>query len=202
MSQFDISRCLFFIISVWIGLSCCQVSPKERGSKSGCTPWTIVLVLVWSLFKIRYPKGDIVELSSAFSPPPFISFIASLTFSFLPARRWWRRSAVFPNFEPNVTAIKKRHAIERPGIGGHAHNNFLEHLASTGFMGALAFLLFTLVWLWRTYQHQQLLFPFVVSFIVSGMTQYTFGDGENLFLIMSLFALSCIPLSRGSSTYS
>jgi O-antigen ligase len=32
-------------------------------------------------------------------------------------------------------------------------------------------------------------FAFVASFFVSGMTQYTFGDGENLFLIMGIWAV-------------
>ena len=99
----------------------------------------------------------------------------------------------YRNFEPNVLDIKKNYDIGHRHYGAHAHNNFLEHLASTGFMGALSFVLFTLSWLIHSYQREDVVgkisFPVVVSFIISGMFQYTFGDGENLFLLMLLWAL-------------
>ena len=99
----------------------------------------------------------------------------------------------YRNFEPNVVAIKKRHGISFEKYAGHAHNNFLAHLASTGLVGALSFLLFSLSWLVSCYRREDVVgritFPVVVSFIVSGMFQYTFGDGENLFLLMLLWAL-------------
>ena len=99
----------------------------------------------------------------------------------------------YRNFEPNVVSIKKRHGISFEHRSGHAHNNFLEHLASTGFFGSLSFLLFSLSWLVSCYRREDIVgrisFPVVVSFIVSGMFQYTFGDGENLFLLMLLWAL-------------
>ena len=46
------------------------------------------------------------------------------------------------NFEPNSKDIKIRHGISHAFYGGHAHNNYLEALASTGFLGALFFILF------------------------------------------------------------
>ena len=99
----------------------------------------------------------------------------------------------YRNFEPNVVDIKKRHGIAFEKYGGHAHNNFLEHLASTGFVGALSFLFFSLLWLVGSYKREdvmgKIMFPVVVSFIISGMFQYTFGDGENVFLLMLLWAL-------------
>ena len=99
----------------------------------------------------------------------------------------------YRNFEPHVVSIKKQHGIALENHGGHAHNNFLEHLASTGFVGAVSFLLFSLLWLVNSYKREDVVgkitFPIVVSFIVSGMFQYTFGDGENMFFIMLLWAL-------------
>ena len=78
-------------------------------------------------------------------------------------------------------------------MAGHAHNNFLEHLASTGILGGLAFVLFCLLWMIDSYRRKdvigEIIFPVTISFMVSGMVQYTFGDGENLFLLMLLWAI-------------
>jgi O-antigen ligase len=93
----------------------------------------------------------------------------------------------YRNFEQQVPVLKERYNIEYPERGGHAHNNVLEHLASTGLVGAIAFILFLGLWLGEAY-HKSWLFAFVISFITSGMVQYTFGDGENLFLILSMFS--------------
>lgn len=96
----------------------------------------------------------------------------------------------YKNFESIMISIKRKYWIHGYNDGAnHAHNNIIEHLASTGILGALAFLSFLILWLRETYRDHEVLFPFVVSFIVSGMTQYTFGDGENLFLIMTIFSL-------------
>ena len=103
----------------------------------------------------------------------------------------WKEKPIFGwgyrNFEPNVPQIKKRNNVSYPSIGGHAHNNFLEHLAATGIVGGLAFILFVALWLVESYKYNFIL-PFVVSFLISGLFQYTFGDGENLFLILTVFA--------------
>ena len=99
----------------------------------------------------------------------------------------------YRNFEPNSVDIKKRNGIAFENRSGHAHNNFLEHLASTGFVGVVSFLIFSLLWLVSSYKREDVVgritFPVVISFIVSGMFQYTFGDGENVFFIMLLWAL-------------
>ena len=96
----------------------------------------------------------------------------------------------YKNFEPYSREIRERYKIETSEDNlGHAHNNFLEHLASTGIIGLIAFLAFCFFWLKETYQREKFIFPFVLGFIVSGMTQYTFGDAENLFLILGIFSL-------------
>ena len=105
----------------------------------------------------------------------------------------------FKNFEANSTKIKKKYNIEYPDRPGHAHSNILEQLGSTGLLGCIAFLLFLFFWLRETYD-QPILFAFVVSFSISGLFQYTFGDGENVFLIMAIFAYSPYLLPTPSSS--
>lgn len=95
----------------------------------------------------------------------------------------------YRNFEANMIPIKIKHGIEFPERGGHAHNNILEHLASTGAIGVICVILFYLFWMLETYKFSFILFPVVINFLTSGLFQYTFGDGENLFLIMTLWAL-------------
>ncbi len=92
----------------------------------------------------------------------------------------------YRNFEPNVKEIKARHNIAYPNFGGHAHNNYLEHLASTGIVGFLAIIFFSLAWIFESYKRFELFFPLALSFFISGQAQYTFGDGENLFLLIPL----------------
>ncbi len=105
----------------------------------------------------------------------------------------------YKNFEPNVAKIKAQHKIERPKNVGHAHNNFLEHLASTGIIGFIIVLLFHGLWTKESYFDSGLLgivtFPLLINFFISGQAQYTFGDGENLFFILGLFSLhkSIVP---------
>lgn len=104
----------------------------------------------------------------------------------------------YKNFEANSNLIKKEHNLDFQYFRGHGHSNFFEHLASTGFIGLVLLLLFHIFWTIETYKRKDLigfvLFPFTINFFFSGQFQYTFGDGENLFLIMALYALSQINL--------
>jgi O-antigen ligase len=100
----------------------------------------------------------------------------------------------YRNFEPNVMAIKARHDIGWPKLGGHAHNNFLEHLAATGGLGALAFIAFFVLWAYEMIRRNDVIgeagLVFVVSCSVSGLFQYTFGDSANVFMIMAIYTLT------------
>ncbi len=95
----------------------------------------------------------------------------------------------YKNYEPHSKALKKKYDIPWSEHSGHAHNNYLEHLASTGIAGFIALLAFCLLWLKETYQRNEIIFPFVLAFLISGFTQYTFGDGENLFFLLGIFSL-------------
>lgn len=108
----------------------------------------------------------------------------------------------YKNFEPQVKAFKKKWNIGHAYFSGHAHSNFFEHLAATGFLGFLVLLLFHLFWLIEMYRRDdlwgQLMFPVVIAFFISGQVQYTFGDGENLFLILTLFSLSHVVVKKNN----
>lgn len=94
----------------------------------------------------------------------------------------------YKNFEPHSVDIKTRHKIEFAGIQGHAHSNYLEILASTGIIGLIVFLSFILFW-FRANPFTQ---AFVMTFFISGLFQVTWGDGENLFLIIIVYFLSLV----------
>ncbi|TNF30470.1 MAG: O-antigen ligase family protein [Deltaproteobacteria bacterium] len=123
------------------------------------------------------------------------------------AYRAWSEKPIlgwgFRNFEPNTVKIKEKYNIAHTTYGGHAHNNLLEHLASTGIIGFVLVGFFHLFWLLEMWQRDDwigdMILPFVVSFTVAGLFQYTFGDGENLFLITAIYALSLIPPAKGES---
>lgn len=108
----------------------------------------------------------------------------------------------YKNFESNVKELKAKYEIAYPQFQGHAHNNFLEHLASTGIIGFLALVFFHFAWAKESLCSKRLIdyiaLPFVVALTVSGMTQVTLGDGENLFLIMAFWAMTRIKTSESA----
>ena len=109
----------------------------------------------------------------------------------------------YRNFQPNVTSIKKKYDIAHPNRGGHAHNNLLEHLASTGILGFIAVLGFFVSWMYESYKRNDFIgkisFVFGVSFFTSGLFQYTFGDGENVFMLMGVWVISQIPVLKNKA---
>lgn len=125
---------------------------------------------------------------------------ASLAFLERPVLGWG-----FRNFEPHSAELKERYGFEKDVIRkrgqkpvrayfeSHAHNNFLEAFASTGFAGGLAFLAFALSW-WdeaRRSPHRLFLLPGVTAFLVSGCFENTFFDSEVLNCLMLLYLFTC-----------
>lgn len=102
----------------------------------------------------------------------------------------------FRQFEPNSSRLKEQYGLGDIQFAGHAHNNFFEHLASTGIIGFLALLFFHLFWFLEMMKRKDVVgditLPFIVAFSVSGLFQYNVGDAENLFMIMMVYALSQI----------
>ena len=106
----------------------------------------------------------------------------------------------FMNFESMSLGLKSKYHIEAAYMGGHAHSNYFELLASTGLLGFIAFMLWQIFWFKEMYGRKDLLgdmvMPLIVVFVVAGLTQATFTLGANLFLIMSLYAYSQVNLKK------
>ena len=100
------------------------------------------------------------------------------------------------NFEKMSVPLKIKYNIEADYFGGHAHSNYFEMLASTGIIGFLFFMLWQISWFIEMYRRDDLIgklgVPFIVVFVVSGLTQATFTLGANLFFIMPVYALTQI----------
>lgn len=97
------------------------------------------------------------------------------------------------NFEQHSVPIKKRYNIGELQFGGHAHNNFLEMLASTGIIGFTSYIIWLVLWFIEIYKRNDIVskisLPLFVAFIISGLTQSTISLGVNLFFIMGAYAI-------------
>jgi O-antigen ligase len=100
------------------------------------------------------------------------------------------------NFEQMAIPLKIKYNIEAVHFGGHAHSNYFEMLASTGLVGFTFFLLWQISWFIELYKRDDIIakigLPFIVVFVVGGLTQATFTLGANLFFIMPVYALTQI----------
>jgi O-antigen ligase len=100
-------------------------------------------------------------------------------------------------------AFRERPAGKRPKERpAHAHNNYLEAFASTGVFGGLAFLGFCFFWLvevFRSQRYRVLLLPLVSSFLLTGLFDCTFFDGEIASSVMLLYVLSQLLLDHEES---
>lgn len=98
------------------------------------------------------------------------------------------------NFEHYSLEIKHRYGYAKPDYGGHAHNSYLEVLASTGTIGFLAFLTWIGCWVVELFKRNDLWsnveLAVLGAFFVGGITQATISLGINLFFIMAIYALS------------
>jgi len=104
------------------------------------------------------------------------------------------------NFEKMSVSLKKKYNIEAQNFGGHAHSNYFEMLASTGAVGFLSFMFWLVAWFVEVLKRNDLVgkigVPFIVAFMVGGLTQATFTLGANLFLIMSVYALTQVDFEK------
>ncbi len=104
------------------------------------------------------------------------------------------------NFEKMSTGLKTKYNIEAVYFGGHAHSNYFEALASTGIVGFIFFMGWQILWFFEMLKRDDLVakigLPFIVAFVVSGLTQATFTLGANLFFIMPFYALTQTNISR------
>lgn len=78
-------------------------------------------------------------------------------------------------------------------FSGHAHNEYLEALASTGLLGAFALFGFCGFWAWEVSRGKlarHFFLPVVVAFLVSALVQNLFTDSEDLNFLLLLYFLS------------
>lgn len=106
-------------------------------------------------------------------------------------------------FEKQCSDLKEKYGIE-PDFNGtffhsHAHNNYFEAFASSGFFGGVAFLGFCLFWmneLVRSNISKLYFLPVVICFVVSGFFECTFTDSEVLHTILLIYFVSQVSLDR------
>lgn len=104
--------------------------------------------------------------------------------------------AGYLNFEHISQDIKRRYGFPEPEFSGHAHNNFFEMLGSTGGLGFLCYVTWLLLWIVEMIKRKDIIgkigVPFIVTFVVGGLTQSTISLGINLFFIMGAYSISQI----------
>lgn len=100
----------------------------------------------------------------------------------------------FKNFQKECSKIKKKYNIEYPHFSGESHNMILEVASGTGLIGLLAFLVWMLGWLKQYFidnnPHIKIFIPTLGAFLFSGLFESQIGDGEIMYLIMVLYAIS------------
>lgn len=100
----------------------------------------------------------------------------------------------FLNFGPVSSQIKKKYSLLSPDFSGHAHNNFFEVLGSTGAIGFIFYLAWLGLWFKEMMDRDDLIarigLPFIITFVMGGLTQSTISLGINLFFVMGVYALT------------
>jgi len=106
----------------------------------------------------------------------------------------------YMNFEPLCYSIKSSHKIPPYDFCGHAHNNFLEILATTGVLGFILFIVWLLFWFKEVVGKNNLAarmsLPLIIVFVIGGLTQSTFTLGASLFLIMPMYMIQSSTFER------
>lgn len=106
----------------------------------------------------------------------------------------------YKNFESNSKKIKEKYDLPFINNTGHSHNNFLQILSTTGVLGFVLYLLWLVLWIFESIKSDTVVsrigFLFIVTFIIGGMTQSTIIDGENLFFIFAVYAVSSIRSNK------
>lgn len=97
-------------------------------------------------------------------------------------------------FAPKSDAIKILNGLNYPDLESRAPGNFLEFLATKGIVGFMVLVSFMAFWGFELYQRQDLLtqvmLPALVALNITGVFEYTLGEGVYLYLVLILYALS------------
>lgn len=104
------------------------------------------------------------------------------------------------NFEPHSSELKIKYNLNNAYFKGHAHNIFLEFLATTGIIGFGSFVLWLIFWFCEMYQRNDIIalvaMPVIISFSVAGLTQSTFVLADNTFFMTAFYAFTQIKFKE------
>lgn len=106
------------------------------------------------------------------------------------------------SLEERSTAIKEKYSIDQKNFVGHAHNNYLEVLATTGLLGFFFFISWIFFWIKEVFWNNRSEWRYfylagIVGFLVSGLFQSTIIDSEYTFTLFAFYGMS--PLFTESS---
>jgi O-antigen ligase len=107
--------------------------------------------------------------------------------------------AGFSSIEERDSKVKEKYNISDKDFVGHAHNNFIEILATTGLLGFAFFILWIFFWIKEVLAIQSVglrsfFIALITGFLVTGLFQSTFIDSEYSFSLFALYGLSFVAL--------
>lgn len=199
----------------WVVIPCLlltgwvQYMTDCRGAMLGVVTGFVMFALMRS-FKLVLAIlaiGVVTGGAAYFMSPRYFTYEDPIRFNF------WKTASIsfverpvfglgYRNFEVHSVELKERYGIEKDSImldgklqpyqRGHAHNNYLEALASTGLFGGLAFLGFCGCWTREALRSRYafIFVPLIVAFLVSGFFANTFFDSETLNCILLIYYFS------------
>lgn len=104
------------------------------------------------------------------------------------------------NFEPHSRELKEKYHINNANFKGHAHNIFLEFLATTGIVGFSFFMLWLFFWFKEMLDRADLvgavMLPLIAAFVIASQTQSTFVLADNTFFMTFMYMMSQIRFNK------
>ncbi len=105
----------------------------------------------------------------------------------------------YRSLEERDLKIKQKHGINHKDFNGHAHNNHLEILATTGTLGFIAYFMWLFFWLKEILKAKSspwylFLISLLVYFVISGLAQSSIIDSEFSFTFYTFFGLTPLLL--------
>ena len=104
------------------------------------------------------------------------------------------------NFKKQLPRIKKEHNLDAIKLHEtHAHNNFLEITADTGFLGLIVFLGWLFYWIKETFSHtwgRRIFVPFGMVFLMTSQVDVSIIDSHMSTFIYLIYAFSSVLYER------
>ena len=104
------------------------------------------------------------------------------------------------NFEPHSKALKEKYHLNNAYFSRHAHNIFLEFLATTGIVGFTFFMLWLIFWFKEMMERADLvgavMVPLIACFVIASQTQSTFVLADNTFFMTFMYLMSQVRFTN------